>query len=469
MRNACQWMGATLGFCLLVGATASAETALTTERVAAGLSSPVFVTAPPADTVRLFIVEKPGVIKILDLDSGTVNATPFLDIDSLVGGGNPGGDERGLLGLAFAPDYATSGRFYVFYTNTAFDTVLARYEVSADPDVADPASAEVLLVIDQPEFNHNGGWIAFGPDGYLYLASGDGGSSCDPDENAQNINNLLGVLLRLDVSVPSGYAIPIDNPFIGVSGDDEIWAYGLRNPWRNAFDRVTSELYIADVGQGAWEEINIQPAASSGAENYGWDCREGMHCATDSNCPAGDVGCDCNDPFLTDPAWDYARGGSPFRCAITGGYVYRGCAIPDLRGAYFYADYCSDQIWSFRHIDGAVTDLTERTTALAPGGGLDIDRIVSFGEDARGELYIIDLGNGSNGEVYRVIAAGPVDAPTPFDYDNDGTIDDFDTHALFDCVTGPGGAYDNCLCDVFDDGADGDIDLHDVAGLQRAL
>jgi hypothetical protein len=245
----------------------------------------------------------------------------------------------------------------------------------------------------------------FGPDGYLYIATGDGGDRFDPDNNAQDItDNLLGKILRIDVNgddFPAdpnrNYAIPPDNPFVDAEGDDEIWAYGLRNPWRNSFDSETGDLYIADVGQFVIEEINVQPADSAGGENYGWDCMEGSSCTAEATCT-------CNDDSLTGPVHVYNHNSG--RCSISGGFVYRGCAIPDLTGTYFFADYCSAQIFSLRYENGAVSDLRERTAELAPGGGLSIDGISSFGRDSDGEIYICDI---FGGEVFKIVPDG-----TPF-------------------------------------------------------
>jgi glucose/arabinose dehydrogenase len=260
----------------------------------------------------------------------------------------------------------------------------------------------VLLRIDQTQSNHNGGWIAFGPnDGLLYIATGDGGGGGDDDAghtagtgNAQDTtDNLLGKILRIDVDGTNGstgtYGIPTGNPFVGKAGDDEIWSYGLRNPWRNAFDSETGDLYIADVGQRLWEEVSFQPASSSGEENWGWRCREGAHDFNTLN---------CDGLTLLDPIHEYSHGGSPHRCSITGGEVYRGCAVPDLAATYFFADYCSDQIWSFRAVGGTATDLRDRTVELAVAGRT-INDITSFGRDALGELYILDRG----GEMYRIV------------------------------------------------------------------
>ena len=384
---------------------------LLTERVASGLSRPVFVTAPPGDTLRLFIVEQFSArIKIRKGD--VVLATPFLDINDLV---IDSGNERGLLGLAFHPDYVLNGYLFVNYTDNAGNSVIARFTVSSNPDLADPGSSVILLTILQPYANHNGGMMAFGPnDGYLYISMGDGGSSGDPENRAQDDGELLGKMLRIDVDSGPPYGIPPDNPFVG-AGDplDEIWAKGLRNPWRFSFDRMTGDLYIGDVGQNTYEEIDFQPATSVGGENYGWRLKEGDHCF---NPPIN-----CDPGGLTNPIHEYTHGGTPFRCSVTGGYVYRGTAIPDFQGTYFFADFCSDQIWSFRYDGVTLTEFTDRTAELAPGGGLSIGNISSFGEDGMGELYIVDL----DGEVFKLCpsegCAGFCEGNFDCDEDQDGT------------------------------------------------
>jgi glucose/arabinose dehydrogenase len=374
------------------------DTPLTSERVTSGLTRPIYATHAPGDDTRLYIIEKQGRIRVLNLKTGVVQAlgSEFLNIDSLVGGGTTTNDERGLLGLAFHPEYQTNGLFYVYYTNNSSDTIVSRYEVTS-PDSADASSASLVLFVDQPFSNHNGGWIGFGPnDGYLYIATGDGGSSCDPGQRAQDITNqLLGKMLRIDVDGGSPYAIPAANPFVGITGDDEIWSFGLRNPWRPSFDRATGDLYLADVGQFAWEEISFQSAASPGGENYGWDCTEGNACPV-SGCAAG--ACGCADADLVSPFHVYSHS---LGCSITGGYVYRGCAVPDLQGTYFFADYCSARIWSGRYDGTGFTDFMDRTVELDPGA-LSISNIASFGEDLRGEVYICDQ---SGGEVFRIIPA----------------------------------------------------------------
>ncbi len=412
MHRIQRWGHAGLFLCaLLVSRAADGETALTTIRVADGLTLPLFVVAPPGDTGRLFIVEQRagtiGRIKILNLGTGTVNAAPFLTVS-----GVSTGSEQGLLGLAFHPDYSANGLFYVNFTNSAGTTIVRRYTVSTNPDVADPNSAYPILSLSQPFTNHNGGWISFGPDGYLYVATGDGGSGGDPGNRAQDVSQLLGKMLRIDVNGDdfpgdpnTNYAIPPDNPFVGLSGHDAIWAYGLRNPWRSSFDRLTGDLYIADVGQGAWEEVDFQPASSTGGENYGWRCYEG-------NAPYNLTDCGSPDTMVF-PIHVYSHTGG--NCSITGGYVYRGSQICDLRGAYFFADHCSNNIWSFRYDGTNLTDFRNRTAELAPGGGLSITSITSFGEDAGGELYICDRG----GEVFKIVPVGPGKG----DLNNDGTVD----------------------------------------------
>jgi glucose/arabinose dehydrogenase len=364
------------------------------------LASPVFALSPPGDPDRLFVLEKDtGQIKILDVQTNTVSARPFLDIPDAQ---FSRGGERGVLGLAFDPQYAANGRFYVYLTNAAGNIELRSYSRSgANPDLADPTSGNVILTIPHPEFrNHNGGWIGFGPDGMLYIAVGDGGGAGDPNNNAQNKNVLLGKILRIDVSrdgFPANpnrdYATPADNPFVGAAGADEIWAYGLRNPWRASFDRLTGDFYIADVGQREREEVNFQRASSDGGENYGWKVKEGRLVFDDSipgNPPP-------TSPPLTDPVVDYPHENSPNGgFAVTGGYVYRG-ASPGMQGLYFYADFISNQIWSIRMAGGQAVDVTNRTQQLVVSGGT-IDNIASFAEDGRGNLYIIGL----DGEIFKL-------------------------------------------------------------------
>jgi glucose/arabinose dehydrogenase len=370
------------------GQTLTATVQLRTVRVASGLSRPVFVTSAPGDAFRLFIVEqKLGQIKILT--GGVVLPTPFLDIGSLIASS---GNEQGLLGLAFHPNYSSNGYFFVNYTNTLGNTTVARYKVSDDPNQAEPDSQLVILNITQPYANHNGGMLAFGPnDGCLYIGTGDGGAGGDPGNRAQNDGELLGKMLRIDVDGGSPYGIPPDNPFVG-TGDplDEIWAKGFRNPWRFSFDRVARDLFVTDVGESAYEEVDFQPSSSRGGENYGWRLMEGDHCY---NPPT-----DCDPGGLSYPIHEYSHGGDPSRCAVVGGYVYRGESIPGLQGTYFFGDYCSGQIWSFRYDGENLTAFTDRTTELSPASGMSIDQVSSFGEDSAGELYVVDL----DGEIYKI-------------------------------------------------------------------
>jgi glucose/arabinose dehydrogenase len=341
------------------------------EVVQSGFASPLYVTAPPGDTDRLFVVERGGLIRIVE--DGGILPTPFLDLTGLT----VGSGEQGLLGLAFHPVYETNGHFYVSYTDASGDTHLARYTVSASPDVADAASAEPILFVDQPYSNHNGGMLAFGPDGMLYAGLGDGGSGGDPDGNGQDASTLLGSLLRLDVDAGLPYGVPADNPFVGhATYREEIWAYGLRNPWRFSFDRETDDLYIGDVGQNAVEEIDFQAASSMGGENYGWNVMEGTRCYSPSS--------GCSQSGLTLPVAEYGHSAG---CSVTGGYVYRGSDWPDLQGRYFFGDFCSGWIRSFVAVDGAATDLQDHSADVAVGL-----QLASFGEDGAGELYVVSLG-----------------------------------------------------------------------------
>lgn len=352
------------------------------ETVVSGLASPVYVTSPPGDD-RLFVVEQAGVIRIVE--NGQLRATPFLDITSLVRCCG----EQGLLSLAFHPQYASKGEFYVYYTEASEgDTRVVRYRVSSnDPNAADAGSAELVLAADQPASNHNGGLLKFGPDGYLYVGLGDGGGGGDTYGNGQNLGTLLGAILRIDVDVDTTYAVPADNPFVGQAGArGEIWAYGLRNPWRFSFDRATGDLYIGDVGQNAWEEIDVEPAGSGGGRNYGWNIMEGAHCYYPP---------DCDPTGLVLPVHEYAN--SPSNCSVIGGYVYRGSRIPALRGHYLYSDFCSGFVRSFRHSNGQATDPRDWSSQLPTGGNVS-----SFGEEASGELYITTL----HGQVYRIAPKG---------------------------------------------------------------
>lgn len=353
-----------------------AAPAISLEVALTGLSQPLQVTYAPGDEEHLFVVEKIGRVRVAR--GGELRAQPVIDLRQEVSTAS----EQGLLGLAFHPRFQENGYVYVNLTNSRGDTEIRRYWVDPQSYRAAPESGRTLLTIPQPAANHNGGMLAFGPDGYLYIATGDGGRAGDPWGNAQNLQSLLGKILRIDVDGGDPYAIPPDNPFVGVNGArPEIWAYGLRNPWRFSFDRVTGDLYIADVGQNRWEEVNWQPAASSGGENYGWNALEGTHCYP--------PGTRCSAEGMTPPVVEYANDRS-VGCAITGGYVYRGEEVPGLAGWYVYGDYCSGRIWGFDTAalpDGGSPQPTE----LLAAGVL----ISSFGEDARGELYLTDLGSGT--------------------------------------------------------------------------
>jgi len=377
-----------LGVMMALGVSVQAR-AVTTTRIASGLNSPLYVTMPTGDFNRLFIVEQHGRIRILK--NGALLDSAFLNVDPISVCCN----ERGLLGLAFHPNYAHNGFFYINYIDLNGNTVIARYHVSADPDIADPASGVTLKTYTQPETNHKGGCLVFGPDGMLYAGAGDGGGANDQHGtigNGQKPDTYLGKILRLDVDAGPPY-VPADNPFVGtVDTFPEIWDLGMRNPWRFSFDRLTNAMYIGDVGQDTMEEIDYEPPGSTGGRNYGWRCMEGTLCT-------GMTGCTCNAPNLTLPINTYFHTGGNCN-SITGGYVYRGCALPELYGDYFYAEYCNGHIWSFRYDGVSKTDSTEWTTTLAPGGGLSIASISSFGQDNYGELYICDY---ADGEVYKIV------------------------------------------------------------------
>ena len=350
--------------------------------VVSDLSAPVRLTAPVGDS-RLFVVERTGRIRVF-----TGNGEPlgvFLDLSDQVSLGG----ERGLLGLAFPPDHQSTRRFYVNYTDVLGRTRVDRFLV--DPDDADralPDSQEPLLHIDQPQSNHNGGDLAFGPDGMLYVGMGDGGTS----DTAQNNLTLLGKMLRLDVSRATGYAIPADNPYLQSETRDEVWAKGLRNPWCYSFDRLTGDLYIADVGQNLYEEIDVLSPALPPGQNLGWPLMEGSECYSPPS--------DCNDGSLILPVHTYQHGGDPYRCSISGGHVYRGDSIPSLQGRYLFSDYCSNQIWALRWTaQQGVTQVKDLTAEMTPAGGYQ--SVVSLGQDGKGELYVVDMPGGT---VYRIVS-----------------------------------------------------------------
>jgi glucose/arabinose dehydrogenase len=373
--------------------------------VVSGLSAPVQIANAGDGSERLFVVERRGTVQIVE--SGSLLSTPFLDIQDRV----QAGGEEGLLSIAFPPSYAAKGYFYVYYTNHNGDNQVSRFSISADPNIADSSSEKLILYLDHPAYsNHNGGQMAFGPDGYLYIGTGDGGGGGDPDGNGQNTDSLLGKILRIDVEWASmlpvaaysvylpllinngegnplgqAYRIPDDNPFRGMAGHrEEIWAFGLRNPWRFSFDRNTGDLYIGDVGQGSWEEVDFQLTSSPGGENYGWNEMEGMHCYLPN----------CDTAGMTLPVYEYPtheQGG----CSITGGFVYRGVDYPGMQGIYLFADYCNGRITGLVNDSGTWQSQLLLDTSLSPS---------SFGESESGELYIADL---SSGTIYQIVEQAP--------------------------------------------------------------
>ncbi|HED53447.1 MAG TPA: glucose dehydrogenase [Phycisphaerales bacterium] len=390
---------------------------ITTELVASGIDRPVFMTTAPGEPDKLFVIEQEGAIRIIE--NGVLLPIPFLDIDPQVTGGSSGQSERGLLGLAFSPDYETSGRFFVNYTGpvqgqSGTHTIIAEYHRSnVNSNIAD-TTERIILTFPQPFSNHNGGWMDFGPnDGFLYIATGDGGSANDPGDRASDLNEFLGKILRIDVSDDQvTYTIPPGNPFVGVAGArEEIWAYGLRNPWRTSFDSATGDLWIADVGQGAREEVNYQAASSTGGEHYGWRCREGT--IENPSFP----GCTITPSPYTEPVHDYPH--TLGRCSITGGYLYRGCAVPELDGLYLFGDYCSGDVYTLDPNNGFAVN----TVLNVPNFSLS-----SFGEDAMGEIYVMDLFGGT---ISRIVSTNPVD-------DNNNGI--------------PDGCEETCLPDINMDG-----------------
>ncbi len=357
------------------GAPVSGIPPLTGRLVVSGLRAPLDLQSVPGDAERLYVVEQGGRIRIVR--NGQIAGT-FLD----VAGRLSSGGERGLLGLAFHPQFATNRRFFVNYTNPAGDTHISEFRASS-ADAADPASERVLLEVGQPFANHNGGGLAFDNAGRLLIALGDGGSGGDPLNNGQKLGTLLGKILRIDVDAGSPYAVPADNPFRATAGaHPEIWAYGLRNPFRIAIDRPTGDLYIGDVGQNAVEEIDVDPGSRRGGLNYGWRITEGSRCFNPSS------GCDTSG--ITMPIYEYSHGEG---CSVTGGVVYRGCRVPALAGTYFFADYCSAFVRSLRFASGQATELRDWTSSLR-----GLDSPTSFGLDAAGELYIVD----QDGEIYRL-------------------------------------------------------------------
>jgi len=443
------------------GSIASAQ--LTTQLFVSGIDRPVFMTNANDGSGRLFIIEQEGAIRIVEPD-GTLLPTPFLDIDSIVTGGNSGQDERGLLGLAFHPDYSTpgaagEGKFYVNYTGSGGNTRIAEYQVSAnDPNIADPGTARIIMFYNQPFTNHNGGWVGFGPDGYLYISAGDGGSANDPGNRAGNLGQFLGKLHRINVDggddfpndANQNYEIPADNPFVGVKGAVEsIWAYGLRNPWRTSFDRQTGDLWIADVGQNIVEEVDFAPAGDPGGEHYGWRCREGDR--------ATGLACGSTSGF-TEPVHTYTHGANG--CSITGGYAYRGCALGDAyAGMYFYSDFCSGRIWT---LDSS----NNFANTLEFIAGFNVS---TFGEGEDGEIYVGDL---FGGKVYKIIDPNAPDANNNGipdscesscapDLNGDGELNFFDISAFLTAFNGND--------PIADFTGDGEFNFFDVSAFLNAF
>ncbi len=426
---------------VLAGAVVHAD--VTREQLTASLFQPLHAAAPPGDADRLFVAERNGLIRIFDLSSNTILPAPFLNVSAnifLVG-------EGGLLAIAFHPDYASNGYFFVHYTadidpgmGTQLGSRISRFTVSGNPDVANSASETVFLEVSQPATNHKGGQIAFrpgDPDHYLYIALGDGGNQCDPTGRGQDFTDKLASVLRIDVDAgPSGDVanpfVPASNPFVGVAGDDTVWVYGLRNPYRFSFDRQTGDLYIADVGGDAREEINVQPAASAGGENYGWSAMEGT-LAPPLNC----MGSPPVVPGMVAPVYEYDHNGSG--ASITGGHVYRGTASPALTGRYFFADFVTGQVWSCRLMGMGIVDLQEHTSIVNPSG----NGVTSFAEDAAGELYMMDF----QGTLARISDPNPV---MP-DLDQDLLPDAYETGTgIFVDATDAGTDFDDP--DTDDDG-----------------
>ena len=376
------------------------EVKLSSALIADGFKKPLFITSYPTNSNILYVMEQAG--RIIVIENGEKLKRPFLDLKNQVVNPSRPGDERGLLGFAFHPNHTKNGKFYINYMNNDGYTVVSEFTVK-NKQRADHSSERILFDLKQPFSNHNGGHMAFGPDKYLYISIGDGGKAGDPNNAGQDLNSIFGKVIRIDVN-QTPYGIPKSNPYYGQENKrGEIWAWGLRNPWRFSFDRENGDLYIGDVGQNKWEEINYEPGNSKGGINYGWRIMEANHCYDpEENCPETD---------LTVPILEYPNDANYMRtltgisqsdvdgCSVTGGYVYRGKKIKGLKGTYFFGDYCSGNIWTFKVKNGKAVEFQNRTEEINIADGEFTNYISSFGEDADGELYIIDY----NGGVYKLV------------------------------------------------------------------
>lgn len=421
-RHAFHLLTGSLPVMLLAGLIVPSVSAapITTVTIATGLNRPVWAGSTPALPNHLFIAEKQGIIRVIDMaNSNTVSQFMNIDQDSdICWTPSSGSDEQGLLGVAFHPDYANNRLFYVYHTTSnGVSNVIARYQANVGLLTADPSTRLVMVTMPNVENNHNGGCMKFGPDGKLYVGCGDGGGANDQHGtigNAQSFTTYLGKMLRMDVDIASPY-VPGDNPNLGGSGVDLKWMYGLRNPWRFSFDRGTGDLYIGDVGQGSREEIDYVPVGTGAGRNFGWRCMEGDQCTPGcANCSSSGPNCTCGSGALTNPVLVYPRTQG---ICVTGGYVYRGVQIPGENGNYFYGDYSSGRIWSFKIVGGAATGNTQRLTFSA---------LTSFGEDVQGELYLVNGTGTATGTIRRIVPLNNNRA----DINADGAKDTLDTDIL---------------------------------------
>ncbi len=366
-----------------------------------GLEKPVAISTRTSDSEYLYIAEQSGVVQIA-IDN-IVQKTPFLDISKQVHQPMYPGDEQGLLGIALHPEYTENGYVFVNYVNRDGFTIISKF--NSTDTIAYPETEQLIFKIKQPYSNHNGGHLAFGPDGYLYIGLGDGGSAGDPENNAQNLNSFFGKMIRIDIDSPSekSYSIPIDNPFVEkVNSKPEIWAYGLRNPWRYSFDKFTGDMYIGDVGQNNWEEVDFQHSESPGGINYGWNIMEGNHCFLEDDCDHSD---------LVQPIYEYPNNANYLKtligmnqnkqdgCSITGGYVYRGNNISAMYGKYVFGDYCTGKVWSFRYSDNKITEFENHTSDIMNSMDKNSFYLSTFGQRENGEFLLVDY----SGIIYEII------------------------------------------------------------------